>query len=146
MTDVVVEVVVVDVAVVVVAAPVPPLDVDPLDPVELDEPVAAVEEVPVLEPVVPELAFTCWLKGSRSGPVSRASLGVVVTLTAGSAGVGVLADPVTGVGETATVLPELERSTGTATSAMISAAATGHSRFSRSSEIRFRTVFMGWEA
>jgi hypothetical protein len=100
-----------------------------------------VAAVPVRVPAVVELGFTCWVNGFRSRPVSRASLGVVVTLTAGSAGAG--ADPIAaGTGAAATGVLELERRRGTAISARIRAAAMGHRRFSRSSEINCRAKFM----
>jgi hypothetical protein len=102
---------------------------------------AALLEEPAVDPV-PELAFTCWVNGLRSAPVSRALLGVVVTLTAGSAGTGTPVDGIAGTWATAAGLLELLRIRGTAISATMSAAATGQSRFSRSSETRFWTAEM----
>jgi hypothetical protein len=142
--------VVVGVAVVVAPVVVDPVAVDPvvLAPLldEADEPLAALELVDVvvfaaLVPPVPDLA--CWRKGLRWRPVSRALLGVVVTLTAGSAGAGTPADPAGGICATGTPpLPPLEISTGTAMRATTSASATGQSRFSRRSEIRLWIMFM----
>jgi hypothetical protein len=96
----------------------------------------------VLEPVAFEVGFTCWVKGLRSGPLSRALLGVVVTLTAGTAGAGAPEEPDTASGATTVLLPPLDRSTGTAIRATISATATGQSRFLRRSEIRLFMKFM----
>ena len=76
------------------------------------------------------LAFTCGVNGSRLTPVSRALVGVAVTLTAGNAGTGALADPATGVGATGMLLlAPLEIKMGTAMSATTSAAAIGHRCF-----------------
>jgi hypothetical protein len=62
---------------------------------------------------------------------------VAVTLTAGNAGTAPLGAGAGGAAATGTLLlPPLERRTGTATRATMSAAATGHRRFSRRSAIR----------
>lgn len=139
----------------VVGVPVEPLPVDPLlepeeppgdadEPVlEADEPPAAAElfEVPELDVV--ECTFTCWMNGSRWRPESRALLGTGVTVTAGSAGTEAGAAGTGGTWATGTLLlPPLESSTGTAMRARISATATGHSRFSRRSEIKLLMTLM----
>ncbi|HEV3054167.1 MAG TPA: hypothetical protein VGX45_05890, partial [Solirubrobacteraceae bacterium] len=123
--DVVVVVVVgvVVLVVVVVEEPEAPL-VEPLD-----EPV---DEVPVGVVAVFELAgAACCLNGSRARPFSFECVGALSTLTIGIP--GVLVDGSGGSGGTGVLAAVVDRNAGMPISATSSAAAIGHSRFSRRS-------------